>query len=49
MKKLSPVEVVRAHIERINELDRELHSLQTVMEDEALEQARTIEKGDRMW
>ena len=47
---LSPVEVVRASLERIEATDNLLHSFVTVMQEEALEQARTAEadilKGD---
>ncbi len=47
---LSPVEVVRASLDRIEATDDQLHSFITLMKDEALEQARTAEadilKGD---
>ena len=49
-RELSPVEVVRASLDRIEATDDQLHSFITLMKDEALEQARTAEadilKGD---
>ena len=40
---LSPVEVVRASLDRIEAIDNQLHSFITVLKEEALEQARTAE------
>jgi amidase len=40
---ISPVEVVRSQLDRIRELDAELHAFALVMEDSALQQARAAE------
>ena len=42
-RELSPVDLTRAFLERIEETDGRLHSFITVLEEEALEQARTAE------
>ena len=49
-RELSPVELVRASLDRIEAIDDQLHSFITVLKKEALEQARSAEadilKGD---
>ena len=40
---LSPVELLRASLDRIEATDGKLHSFVTLMADEAMEQARTAE------
>ena len=42
-RKLSPVELVRAHLERIEAVDGMLHSFVTVMPDQAMSEARKAE------
>ena len=42
---LSPVELVRAHLDRIEETDGRLNSFLTVMADAALEAARDSERS----
>ena len=42
-KELSPVELIRACLERIDNTDGQLHSFITLLREEALEQARTAE------
>lgn len=43
-RELSPVELVRAHLERIEALDRKLHAFITVTADKALSEARAAER-----
>jgi aspartyl-tRNA(Asn)/glutamyl-tRNA(Gln) amidotransferase subunit A len=42
-RELSPVELIRASLERIDNTDGQLHSFITLLREEALEQARTAE------
>ncbi len=44
-KEVSPVEVVEAHLSRIEEVDGKLNSFITLMKDEALDSARQAEKS----
>ncbi len=43
-RELSPVELTRAHLERISETDPKLDSYFTVLSDEAMESARSAEQ-----
>jgi len=42
-KEVSPVELVRAHLERVERLDATLHAFITVTADTALADARAME------
>ena len=42
-QELSPVELTRAHLQRIQEVDNQLHSFITVLEDRAMAEARAAE------
>ena len=43
-RELSPVELIRAHLERISEIDPKLDSYVTVLSNEAMESALTAEQ-----